>query len=109
MQMLARRLNLAARGNRLDSRPAIQPRIDVARACDFKADEPVNPAHRTHYLFGNLARSLPQLASQLECQRKRIFAELDLRRLFDHDIGDFDLVQLAQHRAQSLFKSFLLS
>ena len=40
MQMLARRLKLAARGNRLHSRAAIQPRIDVSCARDLKARKP---------------------------------------------------------------------
>ncbi len=66
------------------------------------------PSAADHFL-GDLSRSLSQLARELKCNRQRILAEFDLRRLLDDNVLELDLVQLTQDRAQPLFKLLLLS
>jgi hypothetical protein len=92
MQMLARRLKLAASGNRLHGSAAIQTRVDVPGTRNLEARKTLDRAQCADEFFGYLSRSFAQLASELKCYRQSILAEFDLRRLLDDEVLGFDLI-----------------
>jgi hypothetical protein len=63
----------------------IHASIDVSSASNLKLLESLDRPDPTNDFFRNLARSFPQFLRQVECQWKRIFPKLNLRRLLDHD------------------------
>ncbi len=59
-------------------------------------------------LFGNLARRLAQPLCQLKRQRQGELAQFDLRRLLDDNVGQFDLILVAEKRPNRCRQLLLL-
>jgi hypothetical protein len=90
------------RGERRGQLGAAYANIDVAAARHLEFLKAGNRADPGDDLFGNLARSLAQLAREFESERQRVLAKFDLRRLLDNDVRDFQVVSATQKLAQML-------
>ena len=86
---------------------ALDAGVDVSSAGNLKLLETVYRADASDNLFGDLAGRFAQLLGELEGERHGVLAELDLRRLLDHDLGNVELVAAAQKIADMLGKTAL--
>jgi hypothetical protein len=81
---------------------AIYEDVNVPGSGSFELLNASNRADSGNDLVGNLAWSLAQFAGKFESNREGIFSKLDLRRLLNDDIGNFELKTAAQEVAYSL-------
>ena len=98
---------LAARQSARSHVP-LQARIDITRARDFQLLESLGQRQRGHNLLGNLARRFAQALRQFKRERQGELAHLHLGWLLDDDVGQFDLVSLAQKCEYMAGQLFLL-
>ena len=85
----------------------IEPGIDVSSTGNFKFLKPRNLSQSGHNLFRNFAWSLTQLFGQFKTQRQSIFAQPDIRRLVNHNPGQFNVILPLQKVADALDKLLL--
>ena len=78
---------------------APQPRVDVAGAGNLQLLESLGQGKFGDDLLGNLARSFAQALGQLEREGQRELAHGHVGRLVDDDVGQVEVVLLAQEAA----------
>ena len=87
---------------------APQPRVDVAGAGNLQLLESLGQGKFGDDLLGNLARSFAQALGQLEREGQRELAHGHVGRLVDDDVGQVEVVLLAQEAADVAGKFPLL-
>ena len=84
---------------------ALDAGVDVSGAGDLEILETVYRADAADNLFGDLARRLAQLLGEFKGQRQCVLAELYLRRLFNDDLWEVEVIGAAQKIAHLLRKT----
>ena len=79
---------------------AVHANVDVTAAGYFEFLKAGDDAHTGDDLFGNFARGFSKLPGKLKSNGERVLSKVDLRRLFDDDVGDFQAVSTTQKLPQ---------
>ena len=95
-------------GDLLRGRLAVKLAIDVTGAGDRKRREALQRHQVRDQFPGDRARRSFEPASQLEGHRQRVLAHLQIGRLLDGDLREFNLIFGLKNRAEALAKKSLL-
>ena len=89
-------------------RMAVQLAIDITCAGHGKGSEALQRHQLRDQFPGDRARRPFQTAGQLESHRQRVLAHLQIGRLLDGDLREFQLIFGLKNRAEALAKKSLL-